>query len=76
MEVTLTTAGLSGGTLRETMVCNAVTICAAATTGSIVVSGAAPCPPLPVNLTENNSAPAMTGPFATLNQPTGLSFHT
>ncbi len=73
---TETTALSKGGTFLDKIVCKAVMICAAATTGSTPWCGEAACAPLPSNLTENISAPAITGPFVSPYQPTGLSFQT
>ena len=44
---TVITAASSGSTLRDTMLCNAVVICAATSTGSMALCGIAPCPPQP-----------------------------
>ena len=47
---TVTTAVCSGPTLRETMVCRAITMPEAATTGSAERCGKAPWPPTPVTV--------------------------
>ena len=72
---TLTTAVSKGETLRDTMLCKAMIICALVRTGSTVRFGRAPCPPLPITRNRNFSAAAIIAPGVTPNQPIGASFH-
>ena len=62
IEHRLSTAFSSGATLRETIVCAAVMMCAATTTGSTVRCGCAPCPPLPQIVISTRSADDIIGP--------------
>ena len=66
-----TTAGSSGSTTRETMVCAAVTIAAAATIGSRARCGKAAWPPTPSTVMWNFPVEAIAGPRTTPNAPTG-----
>ena len=58
----LTTAVSSGLTLRLTIDCAAVIMCAATSTGSIAVCGWAPWPPRPSMVISMRSAAAIAGP--------------
>ena len=58
----LMTALSIGATLRDTIVCAAVMMCAATTTGSIVKCGWAPWPPLPQIVISTRSADDIIGP--------------
>ena len=69
--VTLTTPASSGSTLRATMVCSAVTICAAATMGSMPRWGMAPWAPVPSTVMVNSSQAAIMGPVRTAISPAG-----
>ena len=60
-----------GSTLREVMVCKAVTICAPTMTGSMQRCGIAPWPPLPSIVIVISSAAAISGPLRIANEPTG-----
>ena len=71
---TVTTAASSGEISRETIVCSASTIRAAATIGSAVSCGAAPWPPRPSTSIENSSTAAMSAPRLTPIFPTGSWF--
>ena len=51
MAPTVTTAAACGSTLRDTRVCSAITMEAAATTTSVALCGMAPCPPWPRRVT-------------------------
>ena len=66
-----TTAGSSGSITRETMVCAAVTIAAAATIGSRARCGKAAWPPPPSTVMWNLPVDAIAGPRTTPNEPTG-----
>ena len=57
-----TTAESLAATLRETMVCSAITSDAPATTGSMLRSGIEPWLPLPVRITSQLSTAANKGP--------------
>ena len=60
---TVTTAGAwAMFTVRDTIVCSAVTICAPITIGSTPPHGTAPCVCLPVISIVNSSALAINGP--------------
>ncbi|MNE50443.1 hypothetical protein D3C80_1450170 [compost metagenome] len=52
-----------GLTLRETILCKAITIEAQTTTGSTALCGTAPWPPVPMTLIVTVSALAMNGPL-------------
>ena len=68
---TETTQESSGSTLRETIVCSAVTICAPATMTSTQLCGKAAWPPLPSSLTTKKSADAIAAPLRIEISPTG-----
>ncbi len=68
---TETTQESSGSTLRETIVCSAVTICAPATMTSMQLCGKAAWPPLPSSLTTKKSADAIAAPLRSEISPTG-----
>ena len=57
--------------LRETTVCSAVTIFDATTIGSTLLSGRAPCAPLPTISMSNMPAAAIIGPEWMAKVPTG-----
>ena len=63
MQVETTTAS-SGLTLREAIVCSAMMVCAATTTGSMPSCGRPACEPLPVISIVNLSHAASIGPGA------------
>ena len=67
----VTTAASSGEISRETTVCSASTMRAAATIGSAVSCGAAPCPPRPSTSIAKSSTAAMSAPRLTPILPTG-----
>src|ERR1041384_3359962 len=75
MQVTETTAGWNGSTLRATMCCRLMTAWAATTTGSTTRCGWAACPPLPRMVMVNWSGAAMSGPSLTPTCPTGARSH-
>ena len=51
------------------MLCSAMTMCAATSTGSTPLSGRAPWEPLPVTRMSKNPPPAIIGPARTANLP-------
>lgn len=61
----VTTALPVGEVSLDTRACSEVTMAAAATTGSVDKWGMAPCPPLPLTVTQNLSAAAMSVPACT-----------
>ena len=67
----LTTTASTGLTLRLAIVCNAVMMWAAATTGSTPWCGMAPWPPLPRIVILRSSVAAITGPGRTAILPGG-----
>ena len=69
---TVTMPICSGGTLRDTMVCSAITMLEAATTGSTEVCGIAPWLPLPRTLMMAVSELAIAKPGTATNLPSGL----
>ena len=68
MQVDTTTA-CSGLTLREAIVCSAMIVCAATTTGSTPSCGRPACEPLPVISIVNLSHAASMGPAHSANLP-------
>jgi|GEM_PF-3457551 len=68
---TVTTAVWIGSTLRDTSVCNAITMPAAATMGSAALCGMAPWPPLPCTVIEAESIDAIAAPLRNATVPTG-----
>ncbi|MCY1215589.1 hypothetical protein D9M72_274390 [compost metagenome] len=66
---TVITAVCSGSTLRATMVCNAITIEAPATTGSAALCGNAAWPPMPASVMVTLSADACAAPWRSSNRP-------
>jgi hypothetical protein len=69
IEPTVTTAGSVGLTSRLTSVCRSRTSLAAMTTGSMVVCGWAPWPPLPRSVTSTLSTLASAGPSRDASVP-------
>ena len=70
--VTETTTGRRGSALRPAICWSEMTICAPASTGSIVVCGCPPWPPRPVTTMEKLSDDAMSGPGRNAKSPTGM----
>ena len=68
---TLSTAVSVPASSRATIVCSRMTVAAAMTTGSMVVSGREPCPPAPWSVTRTVSEPANTGPDCRASIPAG-----
>ena len=68
----VTTPPSIGSIVRATMVCNAETICAAITIGSMPKCGCAPCVPLPVMVISMFATAAMMGPFLQAKVPAGI----
>ena len=68
MQVETTTAS-SGSMVREAIVCSAMMVCAATTTGSMPSCGRAACEPLPVISIVNLSHAASIGPAQIANLP-------
>ncbi len=66
-----TTAASTGSTLRDTIDCSALTICAPTRIGSIAMWGRAAWPPTPSISTVRLSVAAMTGPLRIENAPSG-----
>ena len=56
---------------RDTTVCSRITVAAAITIGSTVVSGREPWPPLPCNVIRIESVPANAGPARSASMPAG-----
>ena len=71
IEPMVTTAASSGEISRDTTVCSASTMRAAATMGSAVSCGAAPCPPRPSTSISKWSTAAMSAPRLMPILPTG-----
>ena len=69
IEQMLTTTASTGSTLRLAMVCSAVMMCAAATTGSTARCGKAPWPPVPRTVILTSSVAAIIGPARTAILP-------
>ncbi len=69
------TALLSGSSSRLTKVCSAQISCAAATVGSCVWWGEAPCPPCPCSFTVHESEQAIIGPARQPSTPGGSGLH-
>ena len=69
---TVTTAVCRGSTLRDTTVCRAMTTLEAATTGSAVPCGMAPCPPMPRSVINTLSLDAIIGPSRNTRWPCGM----
>ena len=61
----------SGGTLRATMVCSAITMLAPTTTGSTAACGMAPWPPVPLTVMMQVSPLAMAKPGTAWKRPSG-----